>query len=197
MASPQGNSNLVRTGPGRILIGPVGSTTLPAAWDEVLDTDLVEIGFTTGGSNLSITQERLPVRVAERLREIRNQAGASSMVFSFTMAEISPANLAKVIAGGTVTAAAGTTPNGLTVGAGTTAFTFPKTTGQQRYVVVHESEDNRERTVLARCFITAAGDLTNNPADTADPRGLPIECAVEDNPTGEDAYILFDSSLLV
>lgn len=197
MASVVGNADLVRTGPGRILLAPVG-TLLPLDHNDALAAAFVEVGFTTGGSTLGITQDRLPVRVAERLREIRNQAGASSMVFSFSMVELSPVNLAKVIAGGVVTEAGGTLPNaGGVVAAGTTAFTFPKSTGSQRYSLVHESEDGLERTVLARCFITAAGDLVNNPVDSADPRALPIEAAVEENSNGPDAYILFDAALLV
>lgn len=196
MASVVGDADLVRTGPGRILLAPVG-TALPTDFNAALDAAFVEVGFTTSGSTLGITQDRLPVRVAERLREIRNQAGASSMVFSFTMVQISPANLARVIAGGTTIT--GTGANGY--GADTTVFIFPKTTGSQRYSLVHESEDGRERTVLARCFITAAGDLVNNPVDSADPRGLPIEAAVEENSDatlggGNDAYMLFDTTLL-
>lgn len=198
MAEVTGNADLVRTGPGRILLAIYG-TPLPTDHDGVLDAAFQEVGFTSGGSSLGISQDRVPVRVAERIREIRNQAGASSLIFSFSMVEVSPVNLAKVIAGGVALTGDGTTAtaNGLIPAVGTTVFSFPKTTGSQRYSLVWEASDGKERLVLARCFVTAAGDLTNGPVDSGDPRALPIEAAVEENSGGEDAYWLFESALLV
>jgi hypothetical protein len=190
MASPTGNSRFVRAiGPGEIFMGLTTAVTLPVELpqDTPFDADLVSVGFTTSGNSLSIGTERIPVRVAERLREIRFKAGPSSAMLAFSMAEVSPVNIARAIPGATTTVTT----------AGSTRVAMPKTAGTERYTVVWVAEDNLVACVLSRCFVSTTGELTNGPADSGDPAALSIECAVEDAGAGvDDLYWLFDSALV-
>lgn len=189
MASPVGNADLVRAiGPGEIFMGLTQDVTLPAELpgDTAFDTSLVSVGFTTGGSSISLSTERIPVRVAERLREVRFKPGPSSAMIGFAMAEVGPKNLQLAIPGATVEQTT----------AGSTRVVMPKTAGNERYTVVWVSEDSLVACVLSRCFVSMTGELVAGPADSGDPAALTVECAVEDaGPGVHDLYWLFDASL--
>ena len=86
MATPVGSEPEVITGPGRLLVAPFG-TALPADFDDVLDAAFVEVGFTTGGHEFTFSTERQEIKVAERLRPIRYQAGSTSAMWSFALAQ--------------------------------------------------------------------------------------------------------------
>jgi hypothetical protein len=187
MAVVEGNVDQVRTGPGRILIGPYG-TPLPEDFGvsgaaPALNAALVEIGFTTEGSELSVTQESTGVEVAERIRAIRYENTSSEASYSFTMAQISPLHLQLALGGGTIT----TTPNGAE------KFTFPKVGGGLRFSIVWESEDGKEYLVIAKA--SSSGTITIPRKKSPDVAGIPVEFRIEENDdetilSGEDMIYL-------
>jgi hypothetical protein len=59
--------------------------------------------------------------------------------------------------------------------------------------IVWEADDGLERLVLSKCF--AGGDITIPRRKGADPAAVGVEFTVEENPAGEDAYLIWDISL--
>lgn len=193
MAIVEGNVDQVRTGPGRILIGPYG-TPLPTDFGALgvaptLDEDLVEVGFTTEGSELSITQESTGIPVAERIRPIRYENTSSEASYTFTMAQISAKNLQLALGGGTIT----TTTNGAQ------KYTFPKVGGTSRFSIVWESEDGKEYLVIAKA--SSSGTVTIPRKKSPDVAGVPVEFRIEENSDdsiigGEDMLYLVHADLI-
>lgn len=193
MAIVEGNVDQVRTGPGRILIGPFG-TDLPEDFGAsgaapTLDTDLIEVGFTTEGSELEITQESTGVVVAERIRPIRYENTSSEAAYRFTMAQINTANLKLALGGGTIS----TTTNGAE------KFTFPKVGGGLRFSIVWESDDGKEYLVIAKA--SASGTITIPRRKSPDFAGVPVEFRIEENSddsilSGEDMIYLAHPDLV-
>jgi hypothetical protein len=187
MASPEGLEPEVSTGPGVLLIAPYG-TALPdelSDYPATLDPDFVEVGFTTSGHEFVFSSEKQEIKVAERLRPIRYQAGSTSATWTFTMAQYSPSNIALAIPGATVTTTVG----------GAIKVTLPKTAGTNRYSLVHVSESGLVMHVLAKCLLSMTGSSTFGGVDSADPTGITVEASIEENSSGDDAYILFDESV--
>lgn len=193
MAQVEGNVDQVRTGPGRILIGPYGTDLPddfgPSGAAPTLDADLVEVGFTTEGSELSMTQESTGVEVAERIRPVRYENTSSEASYSFTMAQINAENLQLALGGGTIT----TTTNGAQ------KFTFPKTAGGLRFSIVWESEDGKEYLVIAKA--SSSGTITIPRKKSPDVAGVPVEFRIEENDddsilSGEDMIYLAHPDLI-
>lgn len=184
MASPIGSESTVSTGPGVLLLAPYG-TALPADFDEVLPAGYTEVGFTTSGHEFTFSTEKQEIKVAERLRPIRYQAGSTSATWVFTMAQYSPENIALAVPGATVE----TTPGG------SVKVTLPKTAGLDRYTLIHKSESGKVVHVLVKCMLSMTGASTFGAVDSADVAGIQVEAAIEENSAGDDAYILFDEAV--
>lgn len=184
MALVAGDADLVRLGPGALYVAPYG-TTLPTTVDAVLDPAFREIGFTVDGSALTYSQTSDGVTVAERLRPIKSIITGVDMSFEFTMAELSPENLALAMnapAANIVTTADQTT------------FKWPKAGGTSRASIVWRADDDLELLVLAKAF--AGGDITIPRRKGTDPAAIGVTFTVEENSGGDDAYLIFDSSLV-
>lgn len=185
MAVVTGNEQLVRTGPGRILVGPYG-TTLPTTMVATLDAALREIGFTTEGSEVEYTQNSEGITVAERLRPIRYENTTAEMLYRFAMAEISVENLALATNADPDTA--------ITETADTIRFDFPKTGGSNRQSVVWEADDGLERLVLVKCF--SSGSITIPRRKAPDFATVPVEFRIEEVTGGADAYYMASPDLV-
>lgn len=183
MASPTGAEPEVVTGPGKLYVAPYG-TALPEEFDDTLDPEFVEVGFTSSGHEFTFSTEKQEIRVAERLRPIRYQAGTTSATWVFTMAQYSPENLALAVPGTTVTTTAG----------GSVKVLLPKTAGLERYTLVHKSENDKIVHVLVKCMLGMTGASTFGAVDTADVAGIQVEASIEENSAGDDAYVLFDEA---
>lgn len=184
MATPIGDEPEVITGPGALYVAPFG-TPLPAEFDDTLNAAFTEVGFTTSGHEWNYTTERQEIRVAERLRPIRYQAGSTTATWGFTMAQYSPESLKLAIPGTEVETTVG----------GTVKVTLPKTSGLERYTVVHKSESGKIVHVLVKCMLSMSGASTFGSIDSTDIAGLQVEAAVEENSGGDDAFVLFDESV--
>lgn len=184
MAVVTGNEALVRTGPGRILVGPYG-TPLPTTMPATLDVGLREIGFTTEGSEVEYAQNSEGISVAERLRVIRYENISAEMTYRFTMAQIDVYNLALATNADPATA--------ITTTADTIKFVFPKTGGANRQSLVWESDDGLERLVLAKVF--SSGSITIPRRKAPDFATIPVEFRVEEVTGGDDAWYMADPDL--
>lgn len=182
--SPTGAEPEVLTGPGNLYIAPYG-TALPTTFDEALNAAFTELGFTTSGHGFTYSTDKVEVRVAERLKPIRYQAGSTSAMWTFSLAQYSPLNLEKAIPGATISTATGTVK-----------VTLPKTAGQDRYSLIHVSESGRVVHVLTKCYLTMSGESSLGAVDSGDPLAISVEASIEEAAAGEDdAYILFDDSV--
>jgi hypothetical protein len=184
MASPVGAEPEVSTGPGALYIAPYG-TALPEDFDDTLNAAFTEVGFTTSGHEFTFSTEKQEIKVAERLRPIRYQAGSTSATWVFTMAQYSPDNIQLAVPGATVTSTAG----------GSVKVTLPKTAGTERYTIVHKSESGEVVHVLVKCMLSMTGSSTFSAVDSADVAGIQVEASIEENSAGDDAFILFDESV--
>lgn len=194
MPTVTGNADQVRIGPGALYIAPF-ATALPVTIAETLNAAFVEVGFTTEGSNVSYTQTSDGVSVAERLRPIKTIVTGVDMTFDFTMAQLSPTNLALATNAGT---------DSISETADEVVFTWPKSGGTARVSIVWESDDGLERLVLAKCF--AGGDISIPRRKGVDPAAVGVTFTIEENSTVEttidsvdafrDAYLITDISLV-
>lgn len=185
--TPEGAEPEVITGPGALFVAPYGipGSTPPTEFDGTLDTNFVEVGFTTGGHEWTFSTEKQEIKVAERLRPIRYQAGSTSAMWSFALAQYSPENLQLAIPGAEIETTLG----------GTVKVTLPKTAGDQRYTLVHRSESGKVTHVLMKCFLTMTGSSAFGAVDSTDVAAITVEASLEENSGGDDAYILFDESV--
>lgn len=184
MASPVGSEPEVVTGPGVLYVAPYG-TALPEDFNDTLDPEFVEVGFTTGGHEFSLETEKQEIRVAERLRPIRYQAGSTNATWTFALAQYSPESLVLAVPGTTITTTAG----------GSVKVTFPSSAGDERYTLVHQSESGKVLHVLVKCYLTMTGSSTFASVDSTDVAAITIEASIEENSAGDDAYVLFDESV--
>lgn len=186
MSTVTGNADQVRVGPGKLFIAPFG-TDLPTALGATLDPAFKEVGFTTEGSALTYSQSSEGVEVAERLRPIKNVITGVEMSFEFTMAQLSPENLRL---------ATNAPASSITVDATSqdVTFTWPKSGGTQRQSIVWVSDDDLEMLVLAKCF--AGGDVTIPRRKGTEPAAVGVTFTVEENPDGDDAYLVVDAALV-
>jgi hypothetical protein len=179
-----GDADLVRIGPGAINVAPYG-TALPTTIGGALDAAFRQVGFTIEGSALTYSQSSDGVEVAERLRPIKTIITGVDMTYEFTMAELSPENLALAM----------NAPDTAIVTTATeTTFTWPKSGGTSRVSIVWQSDDDLERLVLAKCF--AGGDITIPRRKGVDPAAVGLTLTVEENAGGDDAYMIWDVDLL-
>jgi hypothetical protein len=185
----EGNADLVRVGPGKLFVGPFGSalpTTLAGA--VALDTTpgaYREVGFTTEGNSLTYSQTSDGVEVAERLRPIKSIITGVEMSFEFTMAQLSPENLALATNAG---------PGAITTTADEITFTWPKAGGTTRVSLIWLADDALEALVLAKCF--AGGDIEIPRRKGVDPAAVGVTFTIEENPDGEDAWLMVDPALV-
>lgn len=184
MATPVGSEPEVMTGPGVLYVAPFG-TALPADFDDTLNTAFVEVGFTTGGHEWTFSTDKQEIKVAERIRPIRYQAGSATATWSFSLAQYSPENIRLAVPGATVENTVG----------GSVKVTMPKTAGSDRYSLVHVSESGKVVHVLAKCYLTMSGSSTFGAVDSTDVAAITVEASLEENSAGDDAYILFDEAL--
>lgn len=183
-----GNADQVRVGPGYLFVAPwVGVTppTFPTTISGALNVAFKEVGFTVEGSELTYAQSSDGVEVAERLRPIKQIITSVEMSFEFTMAQINAKNLAL---------ATNSPSSAIVTTATETTFTWPKSGGNQRVGIVWESSDGLERLVLARCF--AGGDIKIPRRKGADPAAVGVTFTVEENPSGPDAYLMQDITIV-
>jgi hypothetical protein len=182
MPTVTGNADQVRVGPGKLWVAPwVGTTspTFPTTIAGALNAAFKEVGFTTEGSELTYSQESDGVEVAERLRPIKQVITGVEMSFEFTMAQINPTNLAL---------ATNAPASNIVTTASEVTFKWPKSGGTQRVGIVWEADDGLERLVLSRCF--AGGDISIPRRKGADPAAVGVTFTVEENPAGDDAYLI-------
>ena len=194
MASPTGAEPEVLTGPGSLLIGEYGVVVLPtdtdfATWPitdpESVFSGFTELGFTTSGHGFTYSTDKVEVRVAERLRPIRYQAGSTSAMWTFSLAQYSPSNIAKAIPGAVVTA-----------GTNAVKVTLPKSAGTTRYSLIHVSESGQVVHVIAKAYLTLSGEATMGGVDSGDPLAISVEASIEEAATDEDdVAIYFDDSV--
>lgn len=189
MAFVTGNADLVRVGPGKLLLGPYG-TALPADLGDSPDAALTEIGFTTEGSALTYSQTSDGVEVAERLRPIKQIITAVEMSFAFSMAQLSPDHL-RIATNADASSIVTTTDS--------VKFIFPKSGGTARHSIVWIADDDLEMLVLAKCF--AGGDIEIPRRKGVEPAAIPVEFAVEENSDtgigdGDDAWLCTDPALV-
>lgn len=185
-----GNANQVRVGPGKIYVAgwtdPTTPPTLPTDLTSDLADDFREAGFTVDGSELTYSATAEQVEVAERLRGIKSIITAVEMTFVTTFAQLNPQNLALAM---------NADPNeAITTAAGVTTFTWPKAGGVTRCSIVWQSDDDLERLVLAKCF--ASGDISIARRKGVEPAAIATTFNVEENPAGDDAWLMTDDALL-
>lgn len=186
--SPEGYEPEVMTGPGVLFVALYG-TPLPTSWDTgttPLDSNFTEVGFTTGGHEWTFATEKQEIKVAERIRPIRYQAGSATATWTFTLAQYSPDNIRLAVPGATIDD---------TSVPGTIKVTMPKSAGLTRYSLVHVSESGKVVHVLAKCYLTMTGSSAFGAVDSTDVAAIEIEASLEENSNGDDAYILFDDAL--
>jgi hypothetical protein len=190
MPTVTGNADQVRVGPGKLWVAPWTSNntvppTFPTTIAGALNVAFKEVGFTTEGNELTYSQTSDGVEVAERLRPIKQVITAVEMSFEFTMAQLNPTNLAL---------ATNAPASSIVTTASEVTFKWPKQGGTQRVGIVWEADDGLERLVLAKCF--AGGDISIPRRKGADPAAVGVTFTVEENPAGEDAYLIWGISLV-
>lgn len=136
-----GNPLAVRVGPGHLKIAPLGTTEpsdLATAWD----TDWVDLGYTSEGSNFVFDQTFEDVEVAEELDPVAIIQTKRQATVNFSLAEITADNLERAFNGGTIDDGVG----------GLISFE-PPAVGEYKYVMIGwEADDNLERWIFRKAL---------------------------------------------
>jgi hypothetical protein len=175
--STRGNPAALALGPGKLYIGPVGTTEvtdLTTAWSSV-SAAWVLLGYTDAGSEFKYSISTDAVEVAEELDPISNQSTGRTSTVTFALAEITASNLQRAMNGGTITA-----------GSGIVTFEPPDLGTEVRTMLGFESEDGTERWVYRQCFQT--GDTTITRAKGASKATISCEFTLEKPATGAKLY---------
>jgi hypothetical protein len=160
------NDNAVRLGPGVIFfatdlaaVEPTDVTTpWAAAW--------VQAGPTQNGNEVVYTVNSDPVRIAERIQEIKNVVTSTEMVMSFDLAQTTARNMQIALNGGTIATTAGVT-----------TFEPPLKPGETRLKIGWEADDGLERYIFRKAFNVGGLTLTHRPG--ADYGVIPMQFRIE------------------
>ncbi len=149
----------IKTGPGVIYVAPLGSAlpdmnlvsggvftgAWPAAW--------FKVGPTENGLTRSHQLSNENVEVEESLTPVRTEITGVQDGVSFAMAGLTLRNLRLALAGGTITQKTLATGETQTAN-GSTKFAPPLIGQQVRFMIGHESDDNKERFITYQCLQT-------------------------------------------
>lgn len=160
------NDDAVRLGPGVIFF----ATDLAAAEPDDLatpwGTGWTQAGPTQNGNEVTYTVNTDPVRIAERLQELKNVVTSTEMVMAFDLAETTARNMQRALNGGTIATAAGVT-----------TFEPPLVPGETRIKIGWESDDGLERYLFRKAFNVGGLTLTHRPG--ADYGVIPMQFRIE------------------
>lgn len=166
-----GDKTKVKVGPGILYVAPLLSTeptNLTTAWATV-DVDWVPIGYTEEGHEATVEPSFEPIEVAEELEPIRYEETTREITVAFSAAELTYANLARALNGGTV----------VTSGAGANqivTFEPPALGSVTRLMLGWESQDHEERWVFREC--TQTGSVAIPRRKAPDKALIPMEFKV-------------------
>lgn len=181
------DGNQVKTGPGRLLMAPVG-TALPTVastagkFTHSFDAAWKLLGYTDEGMEVSFGKDVDPVEVAESYYRLRTVTTMMSATVGVSLASINKSNLQFALSGGTwaVSGSAGTTVS---------KFSPPKPGSEVRHMLAWIGQDDDEMYVFYQVF--QAGEVTQarrKGADKASLAGLSFEAEVPSSTVSTDVW---------
>jgi len=160
-----GKPEQISLGAGTLKCAPIGTTeptTLSTAWDAAW----VDLGYTEEGSEFEYGIETSEVEVAEELDPILYATVKRTGKLSFSLAQVSAANLSIAFNGGTIT-----------TGTGIVTFDPPAIGTEVRRMIGFQSEDGEERWIWRQCLQGGAVAIGRKKAP--DKALLPVEFMLE------------------
>jgi hypothetical protein len=174
MAAPTIQPSQIKTGPGRILWAPLGTTvpTFTAAGSKVTATwtSWVEAGATDAGMTFNTSTDSSPIRVAESPYNIKSVVTNKTGTVAFTMNHVSDVNWKLAENGGTITVT-GTGATKLSV------FVPPLIGAEVRVMLAFLSQDEDEAFVWYQVFNTGGLETERGAIDSK--HGIPVSFDVE------------------
>lgn len=122
------------------------NTVAGSVFTDAWSVSWINLGATADGSSFSYETSAEPIRVAELLDPVRYKTTERSGNISFALADITLANLKRVLNGGTLTVVSGTGATTLS------SFTPPDPGDEVRCMIGWESLDATMRLVCHQCF---------------------------------------------
>jgi hypothetical protein len=139
----RGNPANLALGPGSLYIAVLGTAEpadLTTPWATV-SASWIQLGYTDEGSTFNYSVDSENVEVAEELDPIAVALTSRELSLSFSLAEITAANIKRALNGGTIVS-----------GAGIVTFEPPDLGEELRTMLGWESEDHTERWVYRKCL---------------------------------------------
>jgi hypothetical protein len=167
---PRGNPANIALGPGKLYIAPLG-TAGPLNLDDVWPAAWTLLGYTNDGSSQAYAPSYEDVEVAEELEALDAIPTGRSLSVSFTLAELTSANLKAAFNGGTVTHAAAEV--GPPVVRAFTTFEPPELGVEVHAMIGFEAEDGLERIFWRDC--KQVGGVETARRKGAEKAGIPCE----------------------
>lgn len=168
-----GDPTKVKVGAGKLYFGNANApapTDLTTPWATV-DASYTAVGYTDAGHDATVTPKFDPIEVAEELVPIRYEESNREIEVAFDVAQVTAANVAKVLNGGTIA----------TVG-GNKTYTPPAVGQVTRVSIGWEAQDASERWVYFQCVQTGAAKISRKKAP--DKATIPLSFMVEQPATG-------------
>ncbi|WP_188188054.1 phage tail tube protein [Nonomuraea sp. SYSU D8015] len=140
---PRGNPANLALGPGTLYIAVLGTpepADLTTPWASV-SANWIQLGYTDEGSTFNYSVDSENVEVAEELDPVAVALTSRELSLSFSLAEMTAANLKRALNGGTITS-----------GTGIVTFEPPDLGEEVRTMLGWESEDHTERWVYRKAL---------------------------------------------
>lgn len=174
MAAPTIQPGQIKTGPGRVLWAPLGTTiptfTVTASKVTATWTSWVEAGATDAGMTFNTSTDSSPIKVAESPYTIRSVVTGKAGAVAFAMNHVSDVNWKLAENGGTITVT-GTTTTKMSV------YVPPLIGAEVRVMLAFLSLDEDEAFVWPQVFNTGGLETERGAIDSK--HGIPVSFDVE------------------